>query len=773
MKTFTRVSVLLILLGWPAFAQGNDLGVVAFHQALLDMRTDLRLMCVAAHPDDEDGATLAYYRMHDGVKTYTVVATRGEGGQNEIGPELYNDLGVIRTREMSAAAEVTGAELHFLNLPEFGFSKSSEEAFSVWGRDETVKRLVRVIRETKPDVIITNHDTTHGHGHHQAVGIALIQAFHDAGDPNKYPEQIAEGLQPWQPQRLFVRTEEDKPESITVPIYAFDSWRGKTYAEVAADALRRHRSQGMQFFIDRYLDRTITAKYELVDGTKPPAPGEGSAHPGLLSGLNDRIIPDDANFTSAASLDDVRRDLPLYAAQLKGNPDASPEAQNRIKRANDATVKAAELRLNVAASDAELVPGQTVVLHASIDDFGVRDALQATLTVKSAPWFPIEEPAPDIIKFENGKAPSIDIKLRIPDDAEPTLPAAEHLFLPHFLEPQLTVSATVICGPAWLQIDAPLHIDIARPVSVHFAEENYLARVGGDASVPLELVFEDHAPGPAEAKVKLSAPPALRLSTTDLQVPLQREGEQKVVSIAATWAEDATPGEYEVQVIGEDGKPLASTKVCRVKVAIPDPVNVGVVQSYDDTLVKTLERLGVPHAALTEEDFAPERLDRFTAILVDIRAYLVRPDLVANNAALLEYVHRGGKLVVMYQKTFEWKPEYAPYPLHISTNRVTREDAPVTFLRPEHAFFSTPNSILPTDWDGWIQERGLYFADQWDPHYTPLIHTVDPGENIPDGSYLVASYGKGTYVYTALVWYRQLRALNPGTLRLFANLIAK
>ena len=199
---------------------------------------------------------------------------------------------------------------------------------------------------------------------------------------------------------------------------------------------------------------------------------------------------------------------------------------------------------------------------------------------------------------------------------------------------------------------------------------------------------------------------------------------------------------------------------------------MGVVQSYDNTFMTVLEKLNIPHEALTIEDFSQAKLDTFSAIIIDIRAYLVRPDLAANNAALLDYAARGGTLLVMYQKTEEWKPEFAPYPITVSRNRVTREDAPVKLLVPGHPVFTTPNAIRPEDWDGWIQERGLYFPSEWDAAFTPLIECNDPDESNPPGSLLIAKHGEGTYVYTALVLYRQIRELHPGALRLFVNMIA-
>ena len=196
--------IIAIFLPLVAFAEPS-LGGVAKHQAFLDLGTDLRLMCVAAHPDDEDGATLAMYRKKYGYKTFAVLATRGEGGQNEIGPELYEELAVLRTHETANASKITGAELHFLNLPEFGYSKSRDETYAIWGREVALERMVRKIRELRPDVIITHHPPQGGHGHHQAIGDTLQRAYDVSADPKVFPEHLREGLDPWQAARLYVR----------------------------------------------------------------------------------------------------------------------------------------------------------------------------------------------------------------------------------------------------------------------------------------------------------------------------------------------------------------------------------------------------------------------------------------------------------------------------------------------------------------------------------------------------------------------------------------
>ncbi|MBI3119624.1 MAG: hypothetical protein HYZ00_13095, partial [Candidatus Hydrogenedentes bacterium] len=215
----------------------------------------------------------------------------------------------------------------------------------------------------------------------------------------------------------------------------------------------------------------------------------------------------------------------------------------------------------------------------------------------------------------------------------------------------------------------------------------------------------------------------------------------------------------------------AVARVYAMDLDLPENVRAGVISSYDTTLETTLQKLAIAHEMLDQpEAFA--RLAEFTHLLVDMRAYQYRPDLVANNGALLEFVYAGGRLLVLYQKNFDWKPEFAPYPLRVSRNRVTREDAPVRLLVPEHPLFHTPNEIIEEDWNGWVQERGLYFPDEWDAHYTALIDVQDPGEQIPPGALLVTDYGKGKYLYTALALYRQLRELHPGALRLFLNMLA-
>ncbi|NUM54987.1 MAG: PIG-L family deacetylase [Candidatus Hydrogenedentes bacterium] len=753
-----------------AFADSTELGDVALHQALLDLNTDLSLMCVAAHPDDEDGATLALYRKKYGVRTIAVIATRGEGGQNEIGPELYNDLGVIRTREMIRASKITGAELHFLNLPEFGFSKSPEEAFEVWGREETVRRLVRVIRLTQPTVIISNHGTQKDHGHHQAIGIALQEAFEAAGNASRFPELEAEGLMPWQAKDIYLRDWNPASKEARIDINQLDTIRGKTYAQIAAEALGEHKSQGMGFFIDFYLSGKVQPAYAnrrkiIVEG--PDFTGDKRVAPLMPQGLSE-LAPAPSLPLDSKQLEGLLR----RTSELDSSTNQHVKDWNLSRRSRIAAC-AHEIQLSARLAADLAVAGQTVTVAVSVSDFGKRDITSANVGLEFAPWFGDASSNPVTLDLAQSRTASSLLTFAVPESAPKTVPEGEHLFDPHFLEPQVAAVArfNVAESEAPVELRVPLTLGIAPRVEANMINSPLLVRRKTIYEATMDVLVTNHAHEPAAGNVMLSVAPGFVPEATTIPYSLPIGGE-RIYSVRCKIGDNLEPRDYLVNVMVE-GDTRNSFGVARlVDVAVPEGARVGVVQSYDDTFMSVLEKLGVPHEALTIEDFSQGKLDTFSAIIIDIRAYLVRPDLAANNAALLDYVSRGGTLMVNYQKTEEWKPYFAPYPITLSRNRVTREDAPVALLVPDHPVFTTPNPIQPEDWDGWIQERGLYFPSEWDEAYTPLIECNDPGESNPPGSLLVAKNGEGNYVYTALVLYRQIRELHPGALRLFSNLLA-
>lgn len=341
---------------------------------------------------------------------------------------------------------------------------------------------------------------------------------------------------------------------------------------------------------------------------------------------------------------------------------------------------------------------------------------------------------------------------------------------------------------------------IAPPVLPEFLEAPYLLRALGAANIRVPIQLTNYTPGAHIQEVRLTAPegwgialhgpdgldgpgqssqcPSGPLSPSSpsnilaFNAEFTEEDEQRTIELTLNPPEGVALGSYTLtaETEGLDFTPEAKIQVAEW--ALPEGRRIGLIDSYDVTFREVMTKLGVPFERIGENDFTAKRLDAFNLILVDMRSYLYRPDLKANNAILLDWCKRGGTLIVNYHKTFDWSSDFAPYKLVLSNNRVTIEDAPVKHLVPEHPWFNTPNKITPEDWDGWRQERGLYFAGQWDEAFTPLIETTDPGEVIPPGSCLIADYGEGKYFYTALVWYRQLRELHPGALKLFANMLA-
>ena len=706
------------------------------------------------------------YRKKYGMRTIAVIATRGEGGQNEIGPELYNDLGVIRTDEMMRASKVTGADLHFLDLPEFGFSKSPEETFAIWGREEAVKRLVRVIRKTQPTVIISNHGTQKDHGHHQAIGIALRDAFDASGDAARFPELAEEGLAPWQPARLYLRAWQSTPGAARVEINQIDEMRGKTYAQIAADALGEHQSQGMGFFINLYLSGTIVPAYTLEktsDAFAPPL-RLPSGEPVLLAGLPGNRAPER-----------VRKPSPRVAIkQAARSAESGQAALWRIERAHRYAALSHGLHFTAKASDTEVVRGQPITVNATLTDYDKLDVESVDIALEGEPWFGELQHEPVSVALEQNRSATAKFQVLVPDVAPHTMPEGEHLFAPHFREPQFHVIARArIRGVATpIELRSPVSLRIAPRVSVKALNAPLLVRKGRDTQTVFDLLVTNHGQDAVEAKVAFSVAPGFVPEQTMLPVTLGKEGEQRIVPVKATIGDNLEPRDYLLNAV-IDGDERPSFGVARlVDVKVPEDMRVGIVQSYDNTFANVLEKLGVAHELVNSEDFSAPRLDRFSAIVIDIRAYLVRPDLAANNAAILEYAARGGTVLVMYHKTEEWRSDFAPYPITLSRNRVTREDAPIKHLAPLHPIFNLPNRIVEADWKGWIQERGLYFPSEWDERYTPLISCADPGETIPPGAMLAAQHGNGHYVYTALVLYRQLRELHPGALRLFVNMLA-
>lgn len=743
--------------------------------AQVDEPAPLVVMNLAAHPDDEDGLTLTYYRYAKDAVAYSVIFTRGEGGQNEAGPELYERLGAIRTRETEAAARLLGTQVFFLNFYDFGFSKHAAETFREWsrprrgfwdtgappvseeaGRDAVTARLVSLIRRLKPDVLFTNHDTLTAwpnaqHGHHQVVGLSAWEAFEKAADPAYHPEQLEEeGVDLWQPQRLFVRQRGDGARDAAVPV-GDACTPESTCADLAVQAAAQHVSQGFDKFADRFRrDTTYFVLYRSAPGVPPLPEGAEDLAAGLAPNPH-AAAPPLSYLLDSGRLGFPRAPLYLNVFETEG---VSYTAGNNL-----VTVPGRELLLSVCRAGTQCDENMGSV------EIAVSGALDTVLVATGNPTH---------------------VHLRLPADL-PVMAPLHRTQYSRFTN-HLPLLYRIGESAHYLGVFPlpPVTVDLA-PAPIRLTE--------GENAIPVRV--QTHDPAVERVRVSLDLAQANGRAGSVGSDAVMLAPEDTVAVLHLTLDGSTPPGPYRITVTAEaeptsaPARPYTEWRPAekRDDVRVASGLRVGFVRSYDRTTEDALRAMGADVVPLDSAALATGAFDGLHTIVLDIRAYLVRPDLRAHNSRLLAWVRGGGHLVVGYHKTFEWNPGesggdfaaqgivvpeggFAPYPLRLGRERVTYEDAPVEVLTPEHPLFHTPHAITDADWAGWVQERGLYFPAEYDDRYRELVATGDPGEAPLRGSLLLAEVGEGTYLYTALGFYRQLEALNRGAWRLFANLVS-
>ncbi|HEX9951912.1 MAG TPA: PIG-L family deacetylase [Rubricoccaceae bacterium] len=735
------------------------LAALAFSPLLAVAQTPSRphvVMNLAAHPDDEDGLTLAYYRGHTDAAVVSVIYTRGEGGQNEAGPDLYERLGAVRTGETEAAARVLGSHVLFLNLYDFGFSKHAAEAFDEWsrprtgfwdtanprvgaaaGRDLVTARLVEQIRRYRPTVLFTNHDTLTAwpdaqHGQHQAVGISAVDAFRLAADPGYHPEQLdLPGVELWQPARLFVRQRARTPRTVVaLPVRDACAATAVRPAEACADravaAAALHVSQGFDKFAGQFReDTTYFELYAAVPGTPAVTPGATDLLAGLLP-----VFSDSDPLPVTARID-------LGSAPLAG----------------------------ITAEPAVVVPGERVRLA----------------------WTPrpgrLRLPA----ALPGGSAQTLDLaagrgSFVVPPAVRPTLPRHVQMYDRTESTPPLTYTATDASGRfvavGYVPVETAPHVALdlsAAPVRL----------VPGRNEIPVTVLAYDPAVDSVSVVVTVTDAQRVPVAYTTLRAAASASPLVAVIELP----EDAAPGVYRVAAEERSIPGCGSVweRVERPAAVLPDVrvapgLRVGLVRSYDDTTERALQAMGARVTRLDSAALAAGDFSAFDTVVLDIRAFLVRGDLRAHREALWNWVRGGGHVVIGYHKTAEWNPGpdsgapeggWTPIPLALGRDRVTEEDAVVTLLAADSPVFSFPHRITAADWDGWVQERGLYFPTETaDARWERLVSLSDTGESALTTGLVVARVGEGTVAYSALGWYRQLEALTPGAWRVFANLVS-
>lgn len=822
---------------------------------------------VIAHPDDEDGAMLAYCARGLGARTMLFSLTRGEGGANLISSHFFDELGALRTLEHLRAASYYGIELFYSRACDYGYSKTLDEAMRQWDRGvPMLGDLVEVIRREQPTVMLSRFagDPRDGHGHHQMAGVLSRLAFKAAADPTQFPEQLQRGLRPWQVKKLYSRAgspwREPKEEDWTValPTGTYDPVIGMSYAQVARFGLGFQRSQGIsghegdpgpQRSYYRLLEHHGAAKSDDSDNTPPK---ESTIFDGLdvtLAGLANRDQAELRNKLSSIAADlDVRRWRPAdpdaaisnllsalkrmrtLQAMISGDPANSSNSELAMamrrseRKLQDAIITASGLQLDAWATDSEDERFNHVTAGESIK-FNVRLANQnsllpiqvASLQIESPAGIqniPISEPtvaANAVSQYElamaiaNGsptrphwKRSSIASPLyEVPSNGRqrpaPLSPfrAIASVVIDDVQVDWQTDVVTKLRHPEFGEVNYPL--TVAPRLSVRFPlSSGVLAK--GNTDYVLPVIVQSCGKGSQSGSVTLDLPDGWKSQPQQHELSFTREDEEVTLEFKINVPPDADSKRFAVQAIAtQDGvefregfetvtaRDLGRMNIYRdavhhiqiADVRVTGNPRVAYIAGSGDKVAESLAPLGIVPITLSTADLAGGDLSGFDVILVGVRAYAVREDIRKHNQRLLDYVKRGGVLVVQYQ-TPEFDQNFGPYPYQMGRRpeEVSEETATVTMLQPNHPIFTTPNRISAEDFAGWYEQRGSKFWQTWDKQYTPLLECHDTGQSPQQGGMLVAQSGNGLYIYSAYAWYRQLPNGVPGAYRLFANMLS-
>jgi len=783
---------------------------------------------MAAHPDDENTRLIAYLSNVEKVETAYLSLTRGDGGQNLIAPDIRELLGLTRTQELLAARRTDGGTQFFSRANDFGYSKHPDETFNIWDKQQVLADAVWVIRKWRPDVIVLRFDprapgTTHGH--HTASAIIGQEAFDLAGDREAFPEQLRY-VKPWQPRRIYWNAytwrgvpehmRQDKIIKLDANVYL--PKLGESVSEIAARSRSQHRSQGFGSAGSR---GESIEQLELLKGDDNDM--EGDPFAGIDVSWN-RVKGGDK---IGAALRDIERDFNF------DEPSASVPALVRAREMMAALPDGYWKTKKLAELDEIIAQSLGLYLFAKTDDPIVTAGAEIEIEIEASNRSDVPVKLVDYFIEGTGmtRATADSVLLRGRDMKEtqtytilPGLAASGPYWLrdPWKLG-MYTVKDQAIRGQAEsddaLTVNFNVEIDgvpftFRRPVRYGFTD-----RVMGEQVQPLEVMppvfgeldkssylFTESKPTPVRIKVtsakadlsgtvELCTPDTWTVEPKNRAFTLTRKGEEQYFEFLLTPPAGQARGMI-VPLVKLDGEPEggysrklvtidhdhipvqladldASAPVAKLDLKIAGK-NIGYVNGAGDAIPEALTNIGFTVTTLSKDVIATGNLSQFDAIVIGIRAYNTERDMSNMQPRLLDYVKNGGTMVVQYNTSRGLKipmTEIGPYPFQLSRDRTTVEEAEVRILAPDHPVLNYPNKITSKDFDGWVQERGLYFPSSWDERYTPILSSNDPGEKPHDGGMLVAEYGKGHYVYTGYSFFRELPAGVPGAYRLFANLV--
>lgn len=823
MKLLRLLAVAALSLS-PFFSSAQQAGASS-SQILLKLKklnTLGSVLYIAAHPDDENTRLLAYLANERKLRTGYLSLTRGDGGQNLIGKEQGEMLGLIRTQELLAARRTDGAEQFFSSAFDFGFSKSPLETFTFWNKGMVLGDVVWVIRNFKPDVIICRFPTTGegGHGHHTASALLAEEAFKIAGDPRWYPEQL-HYTQVWQPKRIFWNTfnfgglNTTSESQMKIDVGGFNQLIGKSYGEIAAESRSNHKSQGFgsastrgeSFEYFKFLGGS-PAKKDLLEGVDlrwSRVPG-GAA----IGAAIERAIAQYKVLAPERSIPQLVSVYKQIERLSEGNETVRYWKAEKLKELKELLLDCAGIWMEAATADYRAVPGGALTVNTQLI---MRK--QAPVTLRK-------------LSFSNGDTMPL-VKL-IPNQLlsikhKDEIAATQKYSTPYWLRQEHSAGAFAIADqqligkaendPASsyrmeLQIDGlnliyelplvykytdPVRGEVFRPLEVlppatlNLPEAVNVFRNGKPHTINI-LVKANRAG--VKGRLRLNVGSGWTAALSQEQIVLANAGDETIVEVLVTPGEGSSTAELSA-TLSVDGMVCnqgirrieyehipaqfalypARTKLVNVEL-YKSGNNIGYIAGAGDEIPACLQQVGYKVTILNDDIVAQGNLSAYDAIVTGVRAYNTNPKMQQHYKSLMRYVREGGNLIVQYNTNNRLSSvpvDIGPYPFTITRERVTDEKAAVTFLRPNHAVLHFPNEITKTDFDGWIQERGIYFATDSLGKYTKVLSMADPNEKPLDGSLLIRAYGQGNFVYTGLAFFRELPAGVPGAYRLFANLL--
>ena len=725
----------------------------------------MRVLWIAAHPDDEDTNLIAWLARGRNVKTAYLSLTRGDGGQNLIGNELGEALGVIRTEELLAARRIDGAHQYFGRAYDFGFSKTADETRKHWSQDSLLRDAITVIRAFRPHIVATTFSGTprDGHGQHQISAIVARDAYNLAADTVRFP--INEFGAPWTPLK-FYRLAFFSPQERTLAINVgeYNPYLGVSLQEIAANSRSQHKSQGFGTVIRK----GVVWDYLTREDSRVPAP-PAKEETSIFAGIDTagRAIVRDARTNPPD------RPLPI---EFEALADRQAIALGDSARISLAIFNRGRVPILIPAIKIDGKP-RTV-----LPDSAYRWTQWYVGREISQPWWLATARNGDLFGPSVSTISEDERELRRGAHIDVSSSSTGLIYLSapivfHYVDPvRGDVQRPLIVAPAVsIALDRAVTMARANAPFNQLLKTTLRSALGDSTRVTVTISLPRGLSADSLSRTVVMAPGATRALTFKVKGILPR-GTHEIAATGTANGQSYRTGYVPIEYPHINPQRIyrpSTISINAVDVALPARLNVAYVPGVSDNVAPVLEQLGVPLTIVDADDLPQTDLSRFTAVVVGPRAYQSSQSLRANNEYLLDYVRNGGRLVVQYGQGEMQRPGIMPYPITLQqrAERVTDENAPVTLTDPQSPLLNSPNKITQDDFKGWVQERATYMPSTFDPHYRSMLSMNDPGEQPNRAAILAAQYGRGTYIYVSLALFRQLPAGVPGGARIFANLL--